>query len=92
MKNFTFNNEKNLKLKKERNISFEKIINYIKNGYLLDVIENKNYKNQKIFIIKIKNYVFLVPFVENENEIFLKTIFPSRKFTKIYLGDKNENL
>ena len=52
---------------------------------ILDVLDNINYPNQKIFVLEIDNYVYLVPFVENEDEIFLKTIIPSRKFTKKYL-------
>ena len=70
--------EKNEILKKERNISFEDVILSIENGYLLDDIEHPNkekYQNQNIFIIlvQIKNYVYLVPYVEEEDYIFLKT-------------------
>ncbi len=71
--------EKNEILKKERNIGFEDVILSIENGYLLDDIEHPNkekYQNQNIFIIlvKIKNYVYLVPYMEEEDYIFLKTI------------------
>ena len=58
---------------------------------LLDTIEHPNadkYSNQKIFIVNIENYIYLVPFVESEESIFLKTIIPSRKMTKKYLGGK----
>jgi len=81
--------EKNELLKKQRDISFEDIILAIENGDLLDDIEHPNkekYPNQNIFIILVraKNYVYLVPYVEDENSIFLKTIIPSRKMNKIY--------
>ena len=85
---YNWNKEKNIKLKKERGISFEEIVHFISHGYLLDIIENPNneeYSNQLIFVINIDNYAYLVPFVENDTEIFLKTIYPSRKATKIYL-------
>ena len=81
--------EKNEILKKEWNISFEDVILSIENGYLLDDIEHPNkekYQNQNIFIIlvQIKNYVYLVPYVEEEDYIFLKTIIPSRQMNKKY--------
>ncbi len=85
---YNWNKEKNIKLKKERGISFEEIVYFISHGYLLDIIENPNnedYSNQLIFVININNYAYLVPFVENDAEIFLKTIYPSRKATKIYI-------
>jgi len=87
---FNWNNEKNEILKKERKISFEEVVWSIENGLLLDVIEQKNktkYKNQKIFILKMHNYAWPVPFVENEEEIFLKTIIPSRTATKKYMSE-----
>ncbi len=95
MKYFVWNNEKNRLLKAERNISFEEVIFHIEKQDVLDIVEHPNqgrYKNQKIFIIRINNYAYLVPFVENEKEIFLKTIIPSRKATKQYLKgqDKDE--
>jgi len=81
--------EKNELLKKDRGISFEDVILAIENGYLLDDIEHPNeekYPYQDIFIIfiMIKNYVYLVPYEENEKEIFLRTIIPSRKMNKKY--------
>ena len=75
-------------MKSERQVSFEDVVFYIEKGFLLDVLEHPNqekYKGQKIFVIQIDDYVYLVPFVENEHEIFLKTIIPSRKATKKYL-------
>jgi hypothetical protein len=82
--------EKNEKLKAERNISFKEIVFYIERGQVLDILEhpNKKYPNQFIFVVPVEDYVYLVPFVEKENEIILKTIIPSRKATKHYLrGD-----
>lgn len=89
MKIFLWNDDKNNQLLAERGICFTDAIQAISQGDLLDVIQHHNqqkYPNQKIFIIKIKEYVYLVPFVENDTEIFLKTIIPSRKMTKKYLG------
>lgn len=93
MKYFKWNLEKNEMLKKQRNISFEEIVFQIQNDGLLEIIKHPNndkYVNQKIFVVIYNNYVYLVPFIEKENEIFLKTIFPGRKYTKKYLEDKNE--
>ncbi len=86
MKNINWNPEKNKKLIQERGISFEICLIKIESGEILDILENKNYKNQKIFILEIESYNYLIPFVENEKEVFLKTIIPSRKFTKKYLS------
>jgi uncharacterized DUF497 family protein len=93
MKYFSWNNEKNQLLKAERNISFEEVVFHIEKKRVLDIVEHPNqeqYKGQKIFIVNIHNYAYLVPFVESEEEIFLKTIIPSRKATKKYLGGKNK--
>ena len=90
MKYFDWNDEKNEILKKTRNISFEVIVIQIEMGSLLDILEHPNkqkYKNQKIFVVEYENYVYLVPFIEEEDKIFLKTIIPSRKATKQYLED-----
>lgn len=89
MQHFNWDKEKNLKLKEHRGISFEEIVFYISNGAVIDVIENRNnekYENQFMFIIEIDSYAYIVPFVENDEEIFLKTIYPSRKATKEYLN------
>ena len=91
MEYFSWDSEKNEKLKSERNISFEEIVYYIEKGQVLDILEHSNkkkYPNQFMFVISVEDYVYLVPFVERESEIFLKTIIPSRKATKHYLkGD-----
>ncbi len=88
MRYFSWDNEKNQLLKSERNISFEEVVYHIDKQYVLDIVQHPNqerYKGQKIFIINIDNYAYLVPFVESEREIFLKTIIPSRKATRQYL-------
>ncbi len=88
MKYFSWNNEKNQRLKLERNISFEDVVFHIEKQHVLDIVQHPNqerYKGQKIFIINIDDYAYLVPFVESEREIFLKSIIPSRKATKQYL-------
>ncbi len=90
MSAYTWDNEKNKWLVAERGISFERVIYLIENNGLLDVLDHPNtakYPHQKMFIIEIDAYAYLVPFVESGNEIFLKTIIPSRKATKKYLGD-----
>jgi len=73
---------------KERNVSFEICLVKIENKDILDILDNTNYPNQKIFVLEIDSYVYLVSFIENKDEIFLKTIIPSRKFTKKYLKQK----
>jgi len=89
MKPINWNSTKNQQLIVERGISFEDIVFYIQQGQLLDDIAHPNsekYTGQRIFVINVDDYVHLVPYVENRNEIFLKTVIPSRKATKQYLG------
>lgn len=81
---------KNQQLIAERGISFEDVVFYLQQGELLDDIEHPNgekYSHQRIFVINIDDYVYLVPYVENRKEIYLKTVIPSRKATKQYLGE-----
>jgi len=85
--------EKNVFLKKERNVSFEDVLVKILDGDYLDIIPHPNqsvYPHQMVFIFLLGEYVYLVPFVQREDIIFLKTIIPSRKFTKIYSDKKHE--
>ncbi len=85
MKDFDWNDDKNVELQKTRNISFEEVIFHIGNNDLIDVISNPNkekYPNQKIFIVPINDFIHYIPFVENETHYFLKTIIPSRKLNK----------
>ena len=91
MKTYAWENEKNDWLINERGISFERIINIIENDGLLDIIKHPNterYPNQRMLIVNINEYAYLVPFVESHEEIFLKTVIPSRKATKKYIGAK----
>ncbi len=86
-----WNAEKNAHLIQERGISFEDILFSLQGGGLLDDLVHPNretYPHQRIFVVLLDDYVYLVPYVENEAEIFLKTIIPSRKATKQYLGGK----
>ena len=93
MKYFSWNEEKNELLKEERQVSFEDVVFYIDQGFLLDILEHPNqekYKGQKIFVVQMDDYAYLVPFLEDEREIFLKTVIPSRKATKKYLKGSEE--
>lgn len=88
MKHFSWSSEKNAKLIEDRGISFERIVIMLNRQDFLDIIEHPNqnkYPGQSMFIIEMDGYCYLVPFVENENEVFLKTIILSRKATKKYL-------
>jgi uncharacterized DUF497 family protein len=88
VKYYDWNKEKNRLLKAERDISFEEVYIAIESGGLLDIVKHPNqkkYPNQKMFVLNINNYVYLVPFVEDEEKVFLKTIIPSRKATKKYI-------
>jgi uncharacterized DUF497 family protein len=93
MKPINWNNDNNESLKAQRQISFEEVVFHILADDILETIDHPNqqrYPGQKVHVIAIENYAYLVPFVESEDEIFLKTIIPSRKATKQYRGDKNE--
>lgn len=87
MKHVDWNVEKNSWLKKERGVSFEDAISAIIEGHLLEVSPHPNpkYAHQQIFIVEMNKYIYVVPFVEDEEKIFLKTIIPSRKAKKKYL-------
>jgi len=89
MKYLNWNAEKNDALKRERNLSFEEIAYTIESGKILSVEDNPSHPGQKLYIIQIDRYAVVVPFVETENEIFLKTAFPSRKYSKRF-GLKEE--
>lgn len=89
MKLFDWNTEKNEWLRQVRGVRFEEILYHIQAGGLLDVIAHNTpdkYPGQRIFVVNVEGYVYLVPFVESEDTIYLKTIIPSRKMTKRYLG------
>ena len=90
--NYEFLEDKNRCLLESRGLGFREVIKALNEGRLLETIVHYNiqkYPNQKIYIIDIDGYVYLVPFVrKNEETIFLKTLFPSRKLTKQYLTNK----
>ncbi len=90
MKGFNWDPAKNDRLKRERNISFEEVVFHIENGDEVDVFDHPNqerYPGQQISVVVVDGYAYLVPFVESEAEVFLKTITPSRAATRRYLGE-----
>ena len=95
MKPFRWNHDKNEQLKAERDISFEEIVLAVEADGLLDIVRHSNpgrYPKQRMFVVAVEEYAYLVPFVEEEDYYFLKTIIPSRKATRDYLrkGGPNE--
>ena len=89
MKPFRWNPEKNDTLKAERGSSFESMVVAVESGGLLDVLAHPNqarYPRQRILVVACDSYAYLVPFVEEDNYFFLKTIIPSRKATRDYLN------
>ena len=92
MKPMRWSAEKSLSLKAERGVSFEEVLSAISQGGLLCVMDHPNrtkYGHQKMLVVRIRDYAYLVPCVESDSEIFLKSIMPSRKVTRQFLsGDK----
>lgn len=89
MKPFRWSPEKNETLSAERGVSFESVVVAIESGGLLDILDHPNqvkYPRQRVLVVACDNYAYLVPFVEEEDYFFLKTIIPSRKATRDYLG------
>ncbi len=88
MKRFNWEPARNEQLKNERDVSFELVILCIEDDRILDVLEHPNpekYIGQKIYVLEMNNYAYLVPFEDKGEERILKTIIPSRKFTNKYL-------
>lgn len=88
---FRWDNEKNELLKSTRGVCFEQIVLLMEKGEVLDIIEHPNqerYPGQKFAVVIIDAYAYLVPYVEHNEEIFLKTIIPSRKATNKYMREK----
>jgi len=80
-----WNEEKNRKLRAERGIGFEDVVEKISRGQVLDILEHRTRKHQKIFVIRLHGRICAVPFVfGNDEDIFLKTIYPSRKLQRRY--------
>jgi uncharacterized DUF497 family protein len=91
---FDWNPKKNEWLKKNRKISFEEIALLLGEGRVWKVADHPNqkkYQNQKVFLVPIDNYIYFVPFVLDEEMIFLKTAFPHRKATKYYLQERKKD-
>ncbi len=87
-KQFLWDPQKNEHLKRTRGISFEEIVPHLQGEDLLDDIEHPNakrYPGQRLYVVRIQDYVYVVPCVESNDSIFLKTAFPSRKATREYL-------
>jgi len=90
MKPVNWNTDKNIRLKSERGVSFEEVLSAMSHGGILDVQDHPNtsqHPNQRMLVVRIRGYAYLVPFVETESEVFLKTIIPSRKATRNYLTE-----
>ena len=88
MKYVAWDQEKNERLLATRGIGFEEVINAIFEGKTITVLRHQNvkrYPNQCLFVINIDDYAYVVPFVEDKEKVFLKTIYPSRKHTKFYI-------
>ena len=93
MKPYDWSDAKNEWLKRMRGITFEDVVFHLARGGLLDTIEHPNqrqYAGQRIFIVNVEGYACLVPFVQGDEVIFLKTIIPSRQMTKLYLGGDSQ--
>jgi hypothetical protein len=91
MKVFRWDNEKNEWLKQNRGVCFEEVVILMEREDVLETIEHPNqdkYPGQKIAIIRIENYAYLVPYIQESDEIFLKTIIPSRKATNKYVREQ----
>ncbi len=88
---FEWDQEKNNQLIATRGVSFEAVVSRIEAGEILGIARGKGkFAHQKQFVVEINHYVYVIPFVEDEFKIFLKTIIPSRKMTKKFLGGKYE--
>ena len=94
MKPFRWGPEKNEQLKLERGVSFERVVVAVEAGGLLDILAHPNkakYPHQKVLVVASDGYAYLVPFVEEEDHFFLKTVIPSRKATRDYLGQGEQD-
>lgn len=89
MKHFRWGAEKNAMLMAERGISFERIVVAIESGGLRDILAHPRadrYPGQRILVVAVDGYAYLVPYVAEDDSLFLKTIIPSRKATRDYLS------
>ena len=88
LKYFTWDNSKNEKLRAERGISFEEVVFHIERGDILDVLDHPNqerYRGQRVIVVQIDDYAYLVLCVDEDESVVLKTIIPSRKATRKYI-------
>ena len=95
MKPFRWAPDKNDLLKSERGISFEDVTVAVEAGALLEVVPHPNpakYPRQKIMVVEVTGYVYLVPFVEEEDYFFLKTVIPSRKATRSFISKESDDV
>ena len=86
---YDWDDDKNRLLKRERGVTFEQVVMHIEDGDILDILVHPNrsrYPNQQVIIVRINDYAYAVPFVETGEKRFLKTIIPSRRLTRTYLG------
>jgi uncharacterized DUF497 family protein len=89
VKRFVWDEEKNKVLREERGVSFEMVLQAMADGLLLDILEHPNkekYGTQKLYVVEIDRYAYIVPFESRGEEIILKTIFPSRRYTRLYIS------
>ena len=87
MKTIRWNHDKNEKFKHERQVSFEEIVYHIEQGDIVDITQHPNpekYPSQQVYVIRLRGCLHLVPFIETADEIFLKTIIPSRRAEREY--------
>jgi uncharacterized DUF497 family protein len=95
VKRFVWDEEKNRTLKEERGVSFEMVLQAIENGRLLDVLEHPNkqrYGGQRLYAVEIDRYIWIVPFEDKGEKRIMKTIFPSRRYTRMYLGREDHGV
>ncbi len=91
---YEWNPEKNEQLKRERGVSFEQVIFHLSEGAIWKVAQHPNpkkYPDQNIYFVNIDEYIYLVPYVTEKDCVFLKTIIPSRKATREYRSESDEN-
>lgn len=95
MKPFRWTADKNDLLQSARGVSFESMVVAMQSGGLLDVLVHPNsasYPKQKVLVVALNGYAYLVPFVEENDYFFLKTVIPSRKATRDYLNQGNNHV
>jgi hypothetical protein len=94
MKTINWDMDKSRALTESRGVCFEDVVFHMEQGDILDDYEHpdqQKYAGQRIMVVAIDRYAYLVPYVETKEEVFLKTIIPSRRATKRYLGEDHED-